>query len=223
MSKDKLIKYLYGKLEYLMPFINGETSLRFSDLSHYSRLENELIRDIELCKNFEINPTECVITINDFQLKNIVGNIKLEVPVDNCYCLCLSDKKNDASLFKRFNADTCLEIDIYKLIEVFEFFTLKKFPGTIIEHGAVIYYKVNDRIPENHLHKLIFYKLDFFEIESEYRVVIRFPKERKKFKTVDGLNIPIFIDGESMHLTITSEDKKANNYYLNNVYSYDKT
>lgn len=222
MAKDKLVKYLYGKSEYLTPFINGEVSLRFSDLSHYSRLENEIMRDVELLKIFEIDPSDCVITINNYKLNDFVGNIKLDIPVDNCYCLCLSDKKNDVSLFERFKADTCLEIDIHKLIEVFESLFLKKFIGTTIEHGAVTYYKVTDIIPENHLHNLVFYKLDLFEIENEYRVVIRFPKERKKFKTVEGLNIPIFADGESMHLTMTTEDKKTNNYYLNNVFYSDQ-
>lgn len=75
----RLIKYLYGKLEYLSPFINGEVSLRFSDLSHYSRLENELMRDDELNKKFELNPISSTIKINNHVINpaDLDGNISL--------------------------------------------------------------------------------------------------------------------------------------------------
>ena len=214
-----MIKHLYGKIEYLSPFINGQVSLRFSDLSHYSRLENNLMRDDELTKKFEINPSEAKIFINDKQLNpaDIVGNISVSVSVINCYCLCLSNRKNDRELFDKFKANVCLEIDIGALVETLHN-SLRAFPGIKIEHAKVTYFKPTEPIPTTDQLDLDFYKPEFFRHESEYRVVIRLPENNRSFKTTEGLTVPFFISGESMHLSISSKDSSFNNNYLRGIY-----
>lgn len=211
----RLIKYLYGKLEYLSPFINGEVSLRFSDLSHYSRLENELMRDDELNKKFELNPMPSTIKINNHVINSadVDGNISLSLPVSNCYCLCLSNRKNDVELFEKFKADVCLEIDVIELVNFLKA-ALQNFPGIVIEHRQVHYYEPTDPIPTTDRFELAFHKPNFFKHESEHRVVIRFPEEKRAFKTTEGLTIPIFIEGESMHLTINTPSPSFNQRYL---------
>ena len=214
-----MVKYLYGKIEYLSPFINGEVGLRFSDLSHYSRLENDSMRDDELSKRFEIDPRTAKVLINDRAINgdNVVGNIVFSLPADNCYCLCLSNRKNDSELFNKFNADVCLEIEIELLVESIEK-ALAKFQGTKIEHSLVKYFNRLDPPPTIDRKEIAFYKPEFFSHESEYRIVIRFPEKRRAFKTEEGTTVPIFINGESMHLTITHTDPSLNNNYLRGVY-----
>lgn len=216
-----MIKYLYGKLEYLSPFINGEVSLRFSDLSHYSRLENKLMRDDELNKKFELNSISSIIRINDHIINSadVVGNIRLTLPVSNCYCLCLSSRKNDDELFEKFKADVCLAIDVAELVEFLKL-ALQKLPGTVIEHRQVNYYNPTDPIPTTDRFELAFHKPIFFKHESEYRVAIRFPEEKKAFKTTEGLTVPVFIEGESMHLTINTPSPSFNQRYLRGTHHH---
>lgn len=217
----RLIKYLYGKLEYLSPFINGEVSLRFSDLSHYSRLENDLMRDDELNKKFELNPIASIITINGHTINpaNIVGNIGFSLPIPNCYCLCLSNRKNDDELFEKFKADVCLAIDVVELVKFLKL-ALQILPGTVIEHRQVNYYNPTDPIPTTDRFKLAFHKPIFFKHESEHRVVIRFPEEKKAFKTTEGLTVPVLIEGESMHLTINISSPSFNQRYLRGIHHH---
>lgn len=217
----RLIKYLYGKLEYLSPFINGEVSLRFSDLSHYSRLENDLMRDDELNKKFELNPTSSIITVNGRTINpaNIVGNIGFSLPVSNCYCLCLSNRKHDKELFEKFKADVCLAIDVVELVKFLKL-ALEKFPGTVIEHRQVNYYNPTDPIPTADRFELAFHKPIFFKHESEYRVVIRFPEEKHTFKTTEGQTVPVFIEGESMQLTINTPSVSYSQCYLRGTHHH---
>lgn len=220
---SRVIKYLYGQLKYLSPFVNGEAGLRFSDLSHYSRLENELMRDDELNKKFERDPQQTIIKINDriINASDIVGNIRMSLPVTNCYCLCLSNRKNDDELFEKFEADTCLAIDVNELVSFLEA-ALQKFPGAVVEHRKVNYYELSAPAPTHNSFDLAFHKPSIFKHESEYRIAIRFPIEQKKFKTSEGLIIPIFIEGESMHLTIHTTDPALNKTYLHDTYHHQR-
>jgi len=61
-------KYLYGKKQFLEATIKGEGGLRFSDISHYSRLENELMRDEETSKQFSIDRYTTRLEVNGFVL-----------------------------------------------------------------------------------------------------------------------------------------------------------
>ena len=53
---------------YLEPLIIGETDPRFSDISHYARLENELMRDVETRKSFSIDRFTTRLEINGYIL-----------------------------------------------------------------------------------------------------------------------------------------------------------
>ncbi len=57
-------KFLYGKKEHFIDYMSGKISPRFSDLSHYSRLGNDLMRDDEMSKKFILKKNETFIKIN---------------------------------------------------------------------------------------------------------------------------------------------------------------
>lgn len=88
------------------------------------------MRDDELNKKFELNPISSTIKINNHVINpaDLDGNISLSLPVSNCYCLCLSNRKNDVELFEKFKADVCLEIDVIELVSFLKA-ALKNFPG----------------------------------------------------------------------------------------------
>ncbi len=89
-------KYLYGKKQFLEAFTKGDDGLRFSDISHYSRLENELMRDNETSKQFSIDRYTARLEINGHAMNpdDMVDNPVFSIPVRHCYCLCLSNRKN---------------------------------------------------------------------------------------------------------------------------------
>ena len=214
-----MIKYLYGKSVNFQRFINGEAGLRFCAISNFAMLENIVMRDDELRKKLLINPNEAQIKINDttLQPKNIVGDVEITLPVMNSYCLCLSNRKDSAELYKKFNADICMAIDVELLVASLKIID-KQFPGTNIEHGNVTYFDPSDQILTSDPEALAFYKPKSFIHESEYRVLIRFPKNRSGFKTEEGLTVPIFINGEEMHLWFEFDDKTRNNAFLVETY-----
>lgn len=57
-------KYLYGKNKFLSGLVSGKKGLRFSDIAHYSVMENEKMRDDELAKEFHYDKYEVRITID---------------------------------------------------------------------------------------------------------------------------------------------------------------
>lgn len=214
-----MIKYLYGDFEKLSPFIRGEKGLRFSDLSHYARLENELIMDEELIKKFLLDPTRVKISVSGYELhpSDIVGNVEVSIPTINSYSLCLSGRGNCKELYSRFQANVCLEIDVEKLVEFVGALKMS-FPGMEIEHGEVQYFDPCRPVPTSDPFRLAFYKPQVYSPENEYRVLIRLPMNRTEFLAVSGKRVPFFIPGESMHMEFTANEAKHNNACLLNVY-----
>lgn len=51
------VRYLCGKQKYLAPVIEGKKGLRLSDLNHYSRMENDKMRNNEMEKIFTLDRT----------------------------------------------------------------------------------------------------------------------------------------------------------------------
>ena len=49
-----MYKYLYGKWDVLRGLVEGNSNIRFCDIRHYSRLENNEMRDDEAFKNSEL-------------------------------------------------------------------------------------------------------------------------------------------------------------------------
>ena len=69
-------KYLYGKFEHLEPLARGAKEIRFSDIIHYSDMDNDLMRDHEIEKTLVLDK-DC------FKWK--LGDLKLN-PKDFRFC-----------------------------------------------------------------------------------------------------------------------------------------
>lgn len=202
------IKYLYGKSIYLDEMIDGKCGIRFSDLSHYSRLENEKMRDDEMKKIFILPKDEVVIEINGYKLnpKDLAGDSIISTIPRHCYCLCLSNRGNDEELYRMFNADTCIAFDVDELEKRLNICT-ERFKGTFITGKDVIYYSL---VTFNGLGQsredLVFYKPSAFAHEAEYRIAWFYPLNKKGFSG-EGITIPFRLENESIHLTFFHKEK----------------
>ncbi|MFP1879420.1 hypothetical protein [Lonsdalea quercina] len=195
------IKYLYGKYKFLRGLIEGKSGIRFSDLSHYSRLENEKMRDDEMNKIFIPKKDELIIQINGCRLdtEDLASDPKISKTPRHCFCLCMSSKGNDKDLYRDFEADICIAFNVDKLEERIRIST-QKFKGSHIVGSEIIYYEQNslhglDQSPE----KLVFYKPDFFSHESEYRIAWFYPLDKAGF-LCGGKKIPFRFKNESSHV-----------------------
>lgn len=213
-------KYLYGKKNVLKDVISGKSGLRYSDIIHYSNMENELMRDDERVKSFEFSKDSYQLFVNDWKINplHMVGGPVMNIPVNRCYCVCLSNKKNDPDLFVRFKADVCLELDLESLLN-FLSIAVQKFEGMAIVHKAVNYYPpiMLSAFPD--LDSVLFYKRDFYSVESEYRIAITVPPNRTHFKGEGGERIRMFSDDKDdvRHLTI-SGTPEINKSCISGVY-----
>jgi hypothetical protein len=114
-----MIKYLYGKKKFIEPIKFSHVSPRFSDLSHYARLENDLMRDEETKKDFYWKKDEGEIFINGHKISNdsLASDTLISIKPRHCFCLCLTSKKDSEDLYQRFNADYCMAIDVNILMD----------------------------------------------------------------------------------------------------------
>jgi len=216
-------KYLYGKRKFLGDIISGKSGLRFSDIIHYSVMKNKLMRDDERAKVFEIPKEYFRLYVNDKEINpaDMVGGTVLSMPVDRCYCVCLSSKPNDQVLFERFNADVCLEIDLESLLH-FLSIAVQKFEGMAVIHKNVNYYPaiMADAFPD--LDSILFYKRDIYSVESEYRIAITVPRHRTHFKGEGNDRIKMFSDdvNDIRHLFINGNTPEINKSYLTGVFYF---
>ena len=217
-------KYLYGKQKFLSGLISGKRGLRFSDIAHYSVMENEKMRDDELAKEFHYDKNEVGITINGIVLNpaDMTTNPSLIVTPYRCFCVCLSGKKDDEELYERFEADVCIEIDVEELVK---FLTIAagKFDGMGVVHNSVSYYPPVMSDPAPDFNAAVFFKRDIYCIEDEYRIAITIPAHRENFRSETGEPIKIFSDepGELRHMFIESKEEWINRSYVTNVYYRD--
>lgn len=195
------IKYLYGKSLHLNSVINGKTGIRLSDLSHYSRLENEKMRDDEMSKLFIPRREEILIEINGIRIpsSDLTSDPIIRVTPRHCYCLCLSGKGNDDGLYTDFQADICIAFDVDKLEERLTIAS-QMLKGSYVVGDDIIYYNQTSlhglgQTPE----KLVFFKPDFFSHEFEYRITWFYPLDKNGFRAGDK-NIPFMFENESSHL-----------------------
>lgn len=197
------LRYLYGKAKYLNPVINGEEGIRFSDLSHYSRLENEKMRDDEMKKKFIIKKdSDFILKINDFIINNsnLSDDVVFTVEPRHCYCLCLTTKKDSTELYRDFEADTCIAFDVDLLEERLKIAS-GKFPGSFIRGQDITYYdQYTMHAIRNSHEEMVFYKPTFFSHESEYRIAWFYPLDKIGFRG-PGENIPFRFKDKSSHLT----------------------
>ncbi|NVK74001.1 MAG: hypothetical protein HWE24_10995 [Oceanospirillaceae bacterium] len=201
-----MIKYLYGKKEFLLPVFKGECGPRFSNLGHYRTLENEKIRDEETKKSFSIEKNSVVIEINGRKLnpETMTKDPILAVPSRNCYCLCLTSKKNDPEMYELFNANFCLEVNVENLVEFLEVILLDANKTTqhemFVKSQAIKYYEKYHSLTEYSLDEVVFYKPNRFSVEAEYRIAIFSNTENIPLKTEAGL-FPFTPTEESQHIS----------------------
>lgn len=202
------VKYLYGKYEFLAELIEGRSGIRFSDLGHYSRLENEKMRDDEMNKVFIPRKEEIIIEINGYRLdsNDFASDPTFSATPRHCYCLCMSSAGNNEGLYRDFKADTCIAFNIDELEKRIAI-SNEKFKGSHIVGSDITYYDQKtlhglDQSPE----KLVFYKPDFFAHESEYRIAWFYPLNKTGFLS-DGRTIPFRFENESSHLFIFHKEK----------------
>ena len=205
-------KFLYGKKEHFIDYMSGKISPRFSDLSHYSRLENDLMRDDEMSKKFILKKNEILIKINDHLISpsELTSDSVIEIPTRHCYCLCLSNKENDPELFHKFKADTCIEVDVSYLIELLLHVTRTHLPNTIIEAKNITYYAQDNSLSMvSYLtpQAAVFFKPDFFSHEAEHRLAMFFPFDKTGFKMKNGEIVPFYTKNRSNHLNFKFKDR----------------
>jgi len=203
-------KYLYGKKEVLRALINGESGPRFSDISHYASLENELMRDEETSKQFAIDRYTNRLEINGRVLNpdDMADNPVFSIYVRHCYCLCLSNRKNSEELFDRFRADICIEIDIDKMLEVLSAVFSDFLKGMEVQAKDITYYDPMEPPPTQSGEELVFYKPKFFHPEAEFRIALFYPINKTGFKTIDGVIVPFFNEDESTHISFSNPDPR---------------
>lgn len=216
--------YLYGKKKFLSDLIESKKGIRFSDIIHYSVMENKLMRDNELEKKFVLDKGKIKIEINGYHLNplSMADHPSVLMRPDRCFCVCFSTKRNDVDLFSRFKADVCIEIDLDKLLEVLHH-AVSGFVGMDVLHGPVIYYPelMLDPLPD--LQNSLFYKRDVYSVESEYRVALTIPRNKKRFKSPDGFEIDIFSDDpdDLHHIFINGNSPEINKHYVSGVYIFE--
>lgn len=212
-------KYLYGKREHLQAVIDGEKTPRFSDLSHFSRLENDLIRDDEAYRIIELDRADTIITINSHTISpdSLACNPKVSMATRHCFCLCLSKSGDDKLLYETFKADVCIELNIDLLLEIIKTAVLPKFPGMKVMGKDVSYFPVmSPELFNLSADDLVFQKDNRFAHEQEYRIALFYPLDKKGFKSVCGEDVPFHKQDESQHMTIeTTVDTGFKDLILN--------
>nr|WP_236165553.1 hypothetical protein [Pseudomonas fulva] len=177
-------KYLYGRLEHLGIFLDGganvpeDRGIRFCDIIHYKTMENETVRDDESHRVFSLDKERFSFEVNGRVLdsQDMSDHPEVILAVPRCYCLCLSNKKDDAVMFERFKADVCIEVDVDFLVAFLVQVVAKRIPIRVL-HGEIHYYpKVMATAPPIE-ETLIFYKdEELYSVEAEYRIALIVPE-----------------------------------------------
>lgn len=213
--------YLYGKKRFLGGLIEGSQGIRLSDIAHYSNMKNKLMRDNELEKVFLWDKNKVKIKVNDFLIspESMTEHPSISIKPDRCFCVCFSTKKNDYKLFSRFEADVCVEIELDRLLDVLRRVS-SSFQGMVVLHGPVNYYPELMSGPTPDLQAALFYKRDIYKVESEYRVALSIPPNKKKFKGIDGTLIDIFSDdpNDMRHIFVNAIAPETNGQYVAGAY-----
>lgn len=158
-------KYLYCKYLDLKGLFTTGKWLRFTDIVEYAKRENQAIRDNESERAFEFtSKTFKRVTVDgDILTGNDFKKITFTLPTRRCHVLCLSNKKNAPELFNRFNADTCIEINIEELVNILQ----ETFKGIVeIINKNVEYFDIDTGGVGNPT-ELVFMKHTLFKIENE--------------------------------------------------------
>lgn len=219
-------KYIYGKEVYLSNWFNGYAGIRLSDLDSYSLLENELIRDNELVKKFFLDKDSFTLTINGHAINpaNVAGHYILEIPVDRCFCVCLSGKCNDPELYARFKADVCVEVSVEQLVRLLEA-GIHRLKGATVVHGPVNYYSEPLMSSSPAFANPLFSKSDRYSVEDEYRIAITIPRNKTSVKSESGEVVGLWSDDpkDKRHIFVSHEEHEAALSYISTVYRNTKS
>ncbi|MGL1115677.1 hypothetical protein [Vibrio metschnikovii] len=215
-----MIKYLYGKKQYLTPLLEGSCGFRYSDLSHYARLENELMRDDEMSKTFLIDKNSGVLKINDriIDPDAMTSDPEISIPTRHCFCLCLSSRKDSGELYEKFKADICIEVNVALLEEFLIDLFAKRLKGMKVIGRDITYYEKYELPKTFDPVHLTFHKPSAFKHEAEYRVALFYPLGKSSFQSANGELVPFMKDDESMHLTISYPEKDFLKQFIGKVY-----
>ncbi|EHD0130078.1 hypothetical protein NB525_11560 [Vibrio alginolyticus] len=204
-----MIKYLYGKSQYLGHFAETGEGLWFRDLFTMDKLENENICDNEARKSIQLSPDAITkVTLAGRDFKVIPHNpITFSQSPRRCHVLCLSNKGNSKELFNLFDADICIAIDTKKLAMLIE--TANKHLGLKVVSGPIHYYEHENEIFDLSQEQLVFVKpAQPYKRESEYRIAVFWPEnESSQLLTRDNGSVYVFdSDGTSDdHITFNFE------------------
>jgi len=177
---DTMYKYLYGKWDILKRLCDENASIRFCDIRHYARLENENMRDDEAFRKFEFLPDSIRLNFAgiDIPAEDFADNIKFKLPTRHCLCICFSNKKNDEELFEEFNADVCIELNVEYLIDFMKSVFEEKLGGEVVAKN-VTYYTDNVGVSFLPAREAVFTKSTQYQHEDEFRIAVFLPYDDK--------------------------------------------
>lgn len=203
-------KFLYCKYDNLKGFIHHGKYLRFYDINYYKDLENALIKDDESNKRyFHTSDNIDLLQVNEIKINpNIIkGELEISIPTRRSHALCLCNIGKNDTLFERFDADLCIEINVDLLIEI-----LRSYFQNIDEKIEVIgknvdYFKINEKEMELDNKKIVFKKnYEDFHVENEYRIAIFYPYDSNTMlKTSDNNYIKVFGGNNYIEICLTNK------------------
>nr|PMI21754.1 hypothetical protein BCU50_12850 [Vibrio sp. 10N.286.46.E10] len=203
-----MIKYLYGKSQYLKPFTETGKGLWFRDLFTMDKLDNDNISDDEAIKSIQLaqdSITKVIIAGREFK---VVPDkpIKFSQAPRRCHVLCLSEKNNDKELLELFEADICIGINVAKLAELIE--TANKHLGLEVVADSITYYEHENEILDLSQEQLAFVKpADPYSREHEFRIAVFWPQDSSsQLETESHGKINVF------HASGTSDDHITLNF-----------
>lgn len=182
------------------------------------------MKDEEMSKTFVLDKNSKTLVINEHTIpaSALASDIELKLNARHCYCLCLSNRKNDPELFERFQADICIEVKVADLIEFLNDFFSKRFQGMVVKGREIIYYE-KDYLPQSiNPYDLVFYKPKVFSPESEYRIALFYPEEKEGFKSTEGETVNFINPDESLHMVFQYPEKEFLKQFIGNVYEPKK-
>ena len=182
-----MIKYLYGKSQYLGSFAEIGKGLWFRDLYTMDKLENDKISDDEASKAIELAPDAITQVTIDGRPFKVVPNkpIQFSQSPRRCHVLCLSDRGNDSELFTLFEADICIAINVQKMVELIE--SANKHLELKVVADSITYYDHENELFDLTQEQLAFFKpVDPYSKEYEYRIAIFWPENEGSKVKPDG-------------------------------------
>lgn len=191
--------FLYGRNAHLAPIYRSGAPVRFTDLYHYVRLENENIRDDERIRRFQFEPKVIKrLTVGSRDIaSDLIGPVTIGLPTERCHVLCLSKTGFHPALYAHFKADLCIEIHVDRFVSLLRT-ELAQWNINVVT-GDVVYCGINSSNLSTHARELVFLKDERYRIENEYRIALFYPV---KNPVLNGVNGPVKMFGDQHFIEI---------------------